>query len=228
MQWNIKVAKFYWIISKNTQYNQQKCFLCGNCTNSFIFHLPHMRWTLRLESFNLQSPLALCTLPSRAARDSVSRAFKTKQSQVRDGTPLRAWIQNLFPPEEIKPIEGSFYCLSNFNINMWSVQMVNLSRGASSNGGIRAWIIYCGQPMTATSIRIWQPKKCRARPSRFQQQACVCLSDRRVNNMLLIRLFTQQWERMPLYSLPLCMCVLVHANQPIFIKMWVELKDWGF
>lgn len=156
-----------------------------------------MRWTLRLESFNLQSPLACCTHPDRAARDSVSRAFKSEQSHARDGTPLRARIQNLFPSLEIKPIEGSFSCLFNFNIHMWSVQMVNLSKGASSNGDIRAWIIYCARPMTATSIGIWQPQKCRARPSRLQQQARVCLFDRRVNNMLLIRLFTQQWERMP-------------------------------
>lgn len=97
--------------------------------------------------------------------------------------------------------------------------MVNLSEGASSNGDIRAWIIYCAQPMTATSIRIWQPKKCRARPSRLQLQARVCLFDRRVNNMLLIRLFTQQWERMPplwFASVYVCVCacksVYFHKN----------------
>lgn len=198
------------------------------CTHSIIFCQPFLRWTPRLESFNLQSPLAFCTLPDRAARDSVSRAFKSEQSHARDGTRLGARIQKLLPSEEIKPIEGSFHCLFHFNFNMSSVQMVNLPKGASSNGDIRAWIIYCAQPTTATSVRIWQPKECRARPSRLQQQARVCLFDRRVNNMLLIRLFTQQWERMPLYSLPLCMCVFVHANQSIFRKMWVELRDWDF
>lgn len=161
-------------------------------------------------------------LSDRAARDLVSRAIKAAQSLARDGAPLRDGIQNLFPSEKIKPTERSFCCLAHFINNSWSVQMANLSKGASSNGDIRVWIIYCAWPMTPTSTRIWQPKKCQAWPWRLQQQARVCLFDRRVNNMLLIHLFTQQWERMHPLRFPSA-CVRAYKSV-IFIKNvgWTE------
>lgn len=109
-----------------------------------FFHQPLMRWTPRLASFNWQSPLACCTLPDRAARDSVSRAFKSEQSQ-RQGRNAASCRDPKSVPIRGKwsPLEGHSTVYFHFNINMWSVQMVNLSEGASSNGDIRAWIIYC-------------------------------------------------------------------------------------
>lgn len=123
---------------------------------------------------------------------------------------------------KIKPIERSLCCLVHIIINVWSVQMVNLSKGASSNGDIRAWLVYCARPTTATSTRIWQPKKCRARPWRLQQQAR--LPFWQTSQQHAVNTPLHPTMRADASSTLLSLCVFVHANQSFSEKNvgWTE------